>query len=130
MSGERSAWGGAASRFGPAPSGIREALAGASRGGSYGAGPPVSSPLLDPVWEGQAAGASARWPRSGASLGRARGEGRTVEPASSSCAVEDSRDLLQEAHRSRPDISGARPPEHKHAFCVRHLCDRCNCLVA
>lgn len=107
MSGERSVWGGAASRFGPAPSGIREALAGAPRGGSYGAGPPVSSPLLDPVWEGQAAGASARWPRSGASLGPARGDGRTIEAASSGCATEDSRDLLQEAYRSRSDISGA-----------------------
>ena len=107
MSGERCAWGGAASRFGPAPSGIREALAGAPRGGGYGAGLPVSSPLLDPVWESQAAGASARWLRSGASLGPARGEGRAAEPASSGCTTEDSRDLLQEAHRSRPDISGA-----------------------
>lgn len=107
MSGQRSAWGGAASRFGPAPSGIREALAGASRGGSYGASPRVSSPLLDPVWEGQAAGASARWPRIGAPLGPARVEGRTNEPAVPGYAVEDSRELLQETHRSRPDISGA-----------------------
>lgn len=98
----RPAWGGAAQRLGPAPSGIREALeAGGAdrlRESSHAA-----QPETEGAWGGPPP--ACRWPGGAAALIAAGGEAPRA-PRAAAPAAEGLSALLAEARRSRPDISG------------------------
>lgn len=98
----RPAWGGAAQRLGPAPSGIREALeaGGADR---LRESSPAAQPGAEGAWGGPPP--ACRWPGGAAALIAAGGDAPRA-PRVAAPAAEGLSALLAEARRSRPDISG------------------------